>query len=228
MFSVLHSLYFLPVLRLRMSHQHGSKNSKTSLYPFIHRSVCVVDLWAFSCLCFVWGGPTLFEFENSSSAMSKLKHRQQRVTPLMSCPLGAESGDHCGGGHCGCSIPRPRDVEQGQSAGSPGLWTGGPLLCRLRWQRGAAQRQPPPNEVDNIPFNIWQSLKGLCRAMLATYRPSFDVALANHSAPQNDALFRIKVNVSFSWVFCNMCLGACCSPHPVWSASDYKMTTLPP
>lgn len=38
-------------------------------------------------------------------------------------------------------------MEQGQGAGSPALWTGGPLLCGLWGQRGAAQRQYAPNEV---------------------------------------------------------------------------------
>lgn len=86
----------------------------------------------------------------------------QCVNPLIFCSLGAEGGDHCGGGHCGGSIPRPRHMEQGQSAGGPVLWISGPVLCGLWGQRGAAQRQSLPYEVKREKFHdgkdIWQSL----------------------------------------------------------------------
>lgn len=88
----------------------------------------------------------------------------QCVIPLIFFPLGTEGRDHCGWGHCGGSIPRPRHMEQGQSAGGPVLWTGRLVLCGLWGQWGAAQRQPLPYEVRGGKFNegknIWQSVKG--------------------------------------------------------------------
>lgn len=61
--------------------------------------------------------------------------------------VGAAGGDHCGGGHRGCSFPGQRHVEPGPGPGGPGLWTRGSVLRGLWRQRGTAQRQPSLYEV---------------------------------------------------------------------------------
>lgn len=66
---------------------------------------------------------------------------------LIFCFWGTRGGDRRDGRHCGGSVQRSRDVEQGQSSQRARFWTGGPLLCWLWGQWGAAQRQPPPHEV---------------------------------------------------------------------------------
>lgn len=44
-------------------------------------------------------------------------------------------------------------MEQGKGAGSPRLWTGGPLLRWLWGQWGTPQEQPPQNEVGEFRVN---------------------------------------------------------------------------
>lgn len=61
--------------------------------------------------------------------------------------LGSYSGDFRDGRHCGGSVQRSRDVEQGPSPQRATFWTGVPLLCWLWGQWGASQRQPPSHEV---------------------------------------------------------------------------------
>lgn len=55
-------------------------------------------------------------------------------------------------------------------------------------------------------------LKGLCTAMLPT--GLYLIFAWVGSAPQNDTLFWIGVNVGLSLVIYNVYLRACCSPHP--------------
>lgn len=73
------------------------------------------------------------------------------VGRLVSCvSSGTESGDPCGGWHCCGSLPRPQQMEQSQSAGSPALRTRGPLLRGLWWQRGTGQRESLQDQVSQL------------------------------------------------------------------------------
>lgn len=103
--------------------------------------------------------PALWMYNSLSSVKNPhfLRFGANSLSSLIFNSLGTEGGDHCGGGHCCSSIPRPWDMEQGQSVGSPGLWTGGPLLCWFWGQRGAAQRQSVSYEVSGK----WKPLDGV-------------------------------------------------------------------